>query len=1826
MFMKNILCLAVILFMSAATVFADNNRYDDKRVKFRKEWAEYEKAGQKDLPKTQEKILKRIMDKAASSNACLDLSYAFDEYVGKAGYDFNDKRERLDYVYEVIDGLSPVQMKMLMYLRMLGEDPGRGADSLESFLGKYREDLSGKHYVTEDMAYVMHLGNGGDFHYIDDYEFFLRSYIVVYGADGDEVPERYVDGLVEYCAGAGDEYMINLVSAMIMKADRETAHAYWKTKDRMMIEKCREIADSCGDNAAKILPLSRIAYLLTYIYPETEKECLAADSVLRRTIHWAGGKLADKGLADYERNLIEHEVGYIEASMEKFREKSLSDLTEYPPYPSETEIVLALKNCSDVSVRLERGAETVFDETVHCPGERSFGVADTVSVFTLPELEDGDYYIRYDILDDDTDDGRPDARRYLDISSYAVSTRTGTDGSTEFYLTDARTGEPVRQAGFTMNFDDKEREPFSAVMDFDGFTPLPVEIDCYARLRFVSPDGKRSPEIPVYPGKPHYTTGNRQTDASYGKFFLDRKLFRPGERVQFKYVAYRSDGRSLETEEGKMVSVFLYGADGRKIDSLSGTTNDFGSVSGGFDIPDGGMNGIFSIRAANGGMEYFRVENAEPPTFTAGFNRVDSVFRYDDTVVLTGYVKSYRGYDAEGVKIAYTVEDRWNYDGFSGKTFTGDDGSFSIPVVMTGGYMSVNAVATLPDGESLEFGKVLMTDEYGAGLSLDTDCLTVSGDGNFYSVGADSLSFVATAENRDGAALAGLPCGYSVFRVDANGMKHRVLRGTALTGGTITVDKGQLGQGEYEMFFSLEIKGMKRSVSRRFILLDGGTSAYPDMEVAYVFVPRPSGEYIMGGRDSLWILGEYYDSGTGELLEVCHDVLSPGIHHVKDSVSAFYPGRDLMRSLYVVKDGEARIFRTDIARKTDYTLDMEISSLRKVTSSGETEHFTIVFPDVPDAEVLVDIFDKGTEDIISNYYYFAPQTALRRAYIPYPSAYFGGSGYYRNYGATMNAVMKSAAASPAVRDAAVVEEAADRLAVGNASDDRAGYIPEDILRKDFSSTLAFYPHLRPDGEGRLEVGYETSARLSTFIIQIMAYDKSLRNAIARDEVVVKRELMVSASVPGFLREKDRPVLALTVKNDMDLPTFGRFVVEMYDASRDVSSSGGNASCSTDIPDGGAPVFVWRSSPVLVDAGKTMLQDVRLPEVDGGISQYRLRFAFVGENETKVSDAEEHVVPVVSSDIVAVNSVSAISGKDGGLALDINCFLNEADSSGMQSCGGSDGGPLYRVDVSTPLSAAVEAIPLVLEPAANSLSDWLNALITLKISEKLLDKMPGMGGYIASMEPEDISGYENTPWHDYMSRQNGRMASLDSLLSPFWRGRFADEAVYRIQGFRYSNGAFSWFPGGKPSDYMTLMLLERYAVAEDFGIVHSGEESEYIADALEYLDGEFSSYIKGISDSLGWRKYSSCIFDTDYFVHDYMFVRSFYRNSVALSGTAARYYDKCEKLIAKRASEADVPSKIKYARILLNGDRYAESRRMSDIVASLYEHASADRWGNLCFGSGAVRLYGIFDSEIYVNASALMFFDSLASSGFEGRKGDSGKISALLSGTERHLLSLKEGTDWGDGIRTAVAVAALVSRSSGDFPPKAYHAVTDASGLASMAGDDGILRIQASDGGNLKIVSVSKIWQTRIEELDDAFNGMTVRREFYKRPLASSSLEPLDEGSVLEKGDVIVCKYIIDNDEARSFVRLRAMRPACFTASDIRSGYAYSWRTSFASYRDIRESHTDYYIDYLPDGVSEITEEFFVSVPGFFSAGNIEAVSLYAPQYRGYTAVQEVYAM
>ena len=64
------------------------------------------------------------------------------------------------------------------------------------------------------------------------------------------------------------------------------------------------------------------------------------------------------------------------------------------------------------------------------------------------------------------------------------------------------------------------------------------------------------------------------------------------------------------------------------------------------------------------------------------------------------------------------------------------------------------------------------------------------------------------------------------------------------------------------------------------------------------------------------------------------------------------------------------------------------------------------------------------------------------------------------------------------------------------------------------------------------------------------------------------------------------------------------------------------------------------------------------------------------------------------------------------------------------------------------------------------------------------------------------------------------------------------------------------------------------------------------------------------------------------------------------------------------------------------------------------------------------------------------------------------------------------------------------------------------------------------------------------------------------------------------------------------------------ANDV-SGYNYK-----GYYRDIKPSNTDWLFYTLPQGITIIEEEFFVSYSGFFNSGLVQIQSLYDPAYYG----------
>jgi uncharacterized protein YfaS (alpha-2-macroglobulin family) len=140
--------------------------------------------------------------------------------------------------------------------------------------------------------------------------------------------------------------------------------------------------------------------------------------------------------------------------------------------------------------------------------------------------------------------------------------------------------------------------------------------------------------------------------------FSDRSIYRPGQTVYFKGIVVTNDA---VTGKPKIVSnykttLYLYDANYQKVDSIKVSTNEYGSYTGSFQLPQGGLNGQFSIR--DEGIEanlYFSVEEYKRPKFYVEYPPLKGAYKVDDKVKVTGNAKAYAGNNIDNAKVKYRV-------------------------------------------------------------------------------------------------------------------------------------------------------------------------------------------------------------------------------------------------------------------------------------------------------------------------------------------------------------------------------------------------------------------------------------------------------------------------------------------------------------------------------------------------------------------------------------------------------------------------------------------------------------------------------------------------------------------------------------------------------------------------------------------------------------------------------------------------------------------------------------------------------------------------------------------------------------------------------------------------------------------------------------------------------------------------------------------------------------------------------------------------------------------------------------------------------------------
>ena len=127
----------------------------------------------------------------------------------------------------------------------------------------------------------------------------------------------------------------------------------------------------------------------------------------------------------------------------------------------------------------------------------------------------------------------------------------------------------------------------------------------------------------------YYKRGEEKV--TYKSFlFTDRSIYRPGQTVYFKAIAIKNNPNVInnksEVLESTSVYAELFNTNGESVKKLHLKTNDYGSVSGEFILPNNGLNGQYRIEFnydSSSGSDliyfnsntYFSVEEYKRPKF-----------------------------------------------------------------------------------------------------------------------------------------------------------------------------------------------------------------------------------------------------------------------------------------------------------------------------------------------------------------------------------------------------------------------------------------------------------------------------------------------------------------------------------------------------------------------------------------------------------------------------------------------------------------------------------------------------------------------------------------------------------------------------------------------------------------------------------------------------------------------------------------------------------------------------------------------------------------------------------------------------------------------------------------------------------------------------------------------------------------------------------------------------------------------------------------------------------------------------------------------------------
>jgi uncharacterized protein YfaS (alpha-2-macroglobulin family) len=233
-----------------------------------------------------------------------------------------------------------------------------------------------------------------------------------------------------------------------------------------------------------------------------------------------------------------------------------------------------------------------------------------------------------------------------------------------YYVLHRQTGKPLADVNLNIwnsrNSGDAEPvKSYSAVSAKDGSLSLKtLKNGSSIRMQWIKGADEFFPDDYKYIYNYNY---NDNEDTSKYKTFLftDRAIYRPGQTLYFKGIVIKKGkpaGKS-SVQANHKATIILHDANGDEVDSVQVTSNEYGSYSGKFRLPEGRLNGVYQLEENKTNSQVaFSVEEYKRPKFYVEFDKLKGSYRLGDSVTVNGKALAFAGNNIDNAKVKFRVK------------------------------------------------------------------------------------------------------------------------------------------------------------------------------------------------------------------------------------------------------------------------------------------------------------------------------------------------------------------------------------------------------------------------------------------------------------------------------------------------------------------------------------------------------------------------------------------------------------------------------------------------------------------------------------------------------------------------------------------------------------------------------------------------------------------------------------------------------------------------------------------------------------------------------------------------------------------------------------------------------------------------------------------------------------------------------------------------------------------------------------------------------------------------------------------------------------------